>query len=377
MNTEEVRERVRLGEDSRTEFKREEVHEDDLAASLTSFANGAGGMLILGVADDRAVRGVRDPDRTILRIDNISRQNVEPPLTNVTVEKHSIEGNVVLVVHAPRGPQRPYRTNRGVYFVRGAAGRRMATRQELLEIYQSAGSLFPDEIAVEDAGEGDLDRDSLLDVRPELKGMASESMGRALIAMKVMADERHPTVGGLLCFGRDPQQFKPYARITAIRHKGTDVSEEFLDRRELGGTLRRQIAEAQAFLREHLASARHPGPRPIYSMPFDAFDEALVNAVAHRDYLALSQVRLFLFDDRLEVVSPGMLLNTVTIDNVKLGFHLVRNPIVFNHLVRARLATDAGRGIPTMIQRARASGLPEPEFACVGAEFRVTFRLRN
>ncbi|MBI4614875.1 MAG: putative DNA binding domain-containing protein, partial [Planctomycetes bacterium] len=223
MSPEELRERIRLGEDGRTEFKDERSHPDDLAAAIVSFANSAGGDLLLGVANDRSVPGVSDPDQAMLRLDNICRQNIEPPLVCVTIQKHLLENSVVLALRVPRGPQRPYRTTKGVYYVRGAAGRRIATRQELLEIYQSALALHPDEMAAEDAGPEDIDPGYLLRVRPEFQHLSQEELIRTLINVKVMFDADHPTLGGLLCFGGEPQARRPYARITAIRHRGTQV----------------------------------------------------------------------------------------------------------------------------------------------------------
>ncbi|MBI5244349.1 MAG: putative DNA binding domain-containing protein [Elusimicrobia bacterium] len=376
MTGNDLKARIRLGEDARAEFKDARVHPDDLAAAIVSFANTAGGEIIVGVADDRTLRGVADPDQAVLRIDNICRQNVEPPLTNVTIEKHDLDGVTILVVQAPRGPQRPYRTNKGVYYVRGAAGRRIATRQELLEIYQSAGALYPDEMAVEDGSFADVDKEYLLSVSPELRELKGPDLIRSLINMKVMFDAGHPTLAGLLCFGRDPQALRPYARITAIRHKGTTITEDFLDRREIGGSLERQIREAQDFVRQNLPGSLAGQALPIHPFPAEAVDEAIINAAAHRDYFASAQARLFVFDDRVEVASPGKLLNSVTIELMRHGCHMVRNPVVFSHLAKLRLATDAGRGIPTMMTLMRAKGLPEPEIEATGIDLRVLFRLR-
>lgn len=372
MDTKELEERVRLGEDSRTEWKEESAQPDALAAAIVALTNTSGGLMVLGISDKGEVKGVSDPDGAMQRIDHICRQNIEPPFVHASIEKHLVEGKILLAIHIPRGPQRPYRTNRGTYYVRGAAGRRIATRQELLELFQAARDLHPDELAVEDAGLDDLDIEKIRSIREGTRILSSEEMKRSLISGHFMADDVHPTLGGILCFGRDPQRFRPYARLTAILHKGTAVTEEFIDRLEIGGPVHDQIAEARDFIRRSI----NPGKqRPVYPIPFEAVDEALVNAVAHRDYLALSQARLFIFDDRIEVINPGRLLNTVTIDAIRQGYHLVRNPVIFSHLSRLGLATDAGRGVPSMISLWRAAGLGEPEFSVLGAEFRVTFRL--
>lgn len=377
METEKLNERIRVGEDSRTEFKREDAHNDDLAAAIVSFANGTGGDLILGIDNDRQIVGVSNSDQLALRLDQVCRQNVDPPCTHALFEKHDLGGRLVGVLHIPRGPQRPYRTNKGVYFIRGLAGRRIATRQELLEIYQSAGALYPDELAVEDAEERDIDGDYLRRMYPQLAAISSdEDLRRTLYNKKILHSNGRQTLGGVLCFAKNPDRFKPYARITAIRHKGNEIGEDFADHKEFRGRLDRQIAEAQEFVRGHVGD--RPGePQPLRTFPFQSVDEAIVNAVAHRDYLAAAQIRLFVFDDRLEIISPGKLLNSVTVATMKEGYHLVRNPFVFSHLAKLGLATDAGRGVPNMLMLARAAGLPEPEIAVVGAELRVSFRFRS
>lgn len=376
MTPDEFKQRISLGEDARTEFKEEPVRPDALAAAIVSFANSAaGGAILLGVADDGRPAGVADADTATVRIDDICRQNVEPPLTNVTIERHRLGDATLLAVYVPRGPQRPYRTSSGIYYVRGTAGRRIATRQELLEIYQSSQALFPDEMAVEDAGPGDLDPDYLRALRPELQGLAEPELLRTLVNLKILFDTDHPTLGGLLCFGKEPQRLRSYARITAIRQRGTDVTEDFIDRREIGGHLERQLRDAEDFVRRHLPGPAAGSARPIYPPPVEAVDEALVNAAAHRDYLAAAQIRLFIFDDRVEVISPGRLLNDVSPELMRHGCHVVRNPVVFSHLARLRLATDAGRGVPTMFTVMRARGLPEPEIVPAGAELRVVLKL--
>ncbi|MBI3268923.1 MAG: HEAT repeat domain-containing protein [Planctomycetes bacterium] len=310
----DLRDRIRAGEDSRTEFKDDRVWPDELASALVAFANSAGGLVLLGVGDDRSLRGVSDPDLMLRQVDNISRNNIEPPLSLILVEKVELDSRIILVIEIVRGPQRPYRTNRGQYYLRTAAGRRLATRQELLELYQSAEALQPDELPAEGAGADELDQEYLQRVRPELGDLPAHPLRQALINMKLLTASGHPTIGGLLCFGRNPQQARPYARVTAIRHKGTQISEEFLDREELNGCVEKQIVAARAFLRRHLGQGASTVPSSIYPAPVEAVEEALVNAVAHRDYLAQAQVRVFVYDDRVQIISPGRLLNSVNVE---------------------------------------------------------------
>lgn len=108
-------------------------------------------MLVLGVEDDRRVVGVADADATMRLVDTVSYQNVEPPLLCLQ-ETVMIGDSTVLVVRVPKGPERPYRTNRGVYYVRTSSGRRQATREELMRLYHTALAIFPDELPVRGTG---------------------------------------------------------------------------------------------------------------------------------------------------------------------------------------------------------------------------------
>ena len=134
MNLNELRQRIARWEDLHTEFKEWPVHNDDLAAALTAFANTDGGQLILGVDKDRRIIGIADADRVMQTIDSIAYQNCEPPLT-IVQESVLADETTVVVVNIPKGDQKPYRTNRGVYYTRTSSGRRQTSRQELLRLF--------------------------------------------------------------------------------------------------------------------------------------------------------------------------------------------------------------------------------------------------
>lgn len=379
MNAAELGTAIAQGEDSYTEFKEESAHPDDLAATIVAFANTEGGRLILGVSDDKQVVGVTDTDHLMQRIDNIATQNVQPPLV-CTQEKIRLEDQNILVVHVPKGPERPYRTNRGVYYIRTASGRRQASRQELLRLYQSALALFPDELPVPNTTLSDLDQgyferkfETFGEVTVEDTGL---SLTRLLSNLKLW-DGTTLTVAGLLLFGRNPQAHLPFAMVSAVHFKGKEIGEEFLDRKEILGTLEDQITDAEAWLRLRVPVAgKISGFRreDVPEIPAFVLREAVVNAIVHRDYTIRSQTRIFVFDDRIEIMNPGRLPNTVTLDNIRLGIHAERNPILTTFLSRLGFASRVGTGIPRMIRLMREHGLPEPEFHVVNHEFRVILR---
>lgn len=363
MNLSELRERIARWENLHTEFKEWPVQPDDLAASLVAFANTDGGQLILGVAKDRAIAGVEDFDRVTRDVDNVSRNSCEPPITVVqeVLYPEGRPGKAVVVVNVPKGDQRPYRTSRGVFYTRASSGRQQASREELLRLFQSTESLYYDETPLPRLGLADLD---LYAFNHFLEETGQTDLGvdvERLLRNWRLLSGKHPTVAGVVLFGRDPQRHLPFAQITAARFPGTDPSVEPVDIKDLTGPLLSVLDQAQRFLRLHLQTPHQirgfePEAKP--ELPEEALREAVVNAVAHRDYTVQGPVRLFVLDDRIEVHTPGKAPNTVDEEAMRAGVHVVRNPHIYSRLSDAGLVTRAGSGIRRIVRLVReATGL--------------------
>ena len=383
MKVRELQEIVEKGEDAFTEFKDERARPDDIAASLVAFANAQGGKLIIGVSDEGEIIGVGDPDRLMQRVDQISFNNCEPPITCFQ-EKVKIDARIVIVVHIPQGGQRPYRTNRGIFYIRTSSGRRQATREELLRIFQEARALNPDEIPIPETSLGDLDIRSFEGFFRETFGRTLDEEGveveRVLVNMKLMNDEGLLTTTGVILFGKEPQRYLPWAKIHIVRFEGKEIGERLLDQKEITGTLFEQLEEAERVLKSHIKVAgRIEGfkRRDIHEIPLEALREAVVNAVAHRDYSIRSHIRIFIFDDRIEVRSPGRLPNTVTVENIRYGIHVERNPTVVSFLTKRGFMGQIGTGIVRMIRLMREYVGKEPEFYERDFEFHVILTKRQ
>jgi len=351
----ELQQRIARWEDLHTEFKEQDVHADDIAAALVAFANTDGGQLIFGVSRDRAIVGVDDPDRLMQRVDQIACNNCEPPLTVLQETVCTDDGRVVVVVNIPKGDQRPYRTNKGDYFIRVTSGRRRASRQELLRLFQSVESLYYDETVVWRATPDDLDSRRFADFfrrayrREVVEEQEIENLMKNMRLLEERGGRLRPTLAGLLCFGREPQRFFPYAQINAARIPGETLARAPSDAKTIGGTLFDMLEDAARFLRIHLRRPHvirgfEPEERP--EIPDEALRELLVNALVHRDYTVASPIRLLIFDDRLEIRTPGGLPNTVTIEAILLGAaHVLRNPTLYTMFSRAGLVTHLGSGV--------------------------------
>jgi ATP-dependent DNA helicase RecG len=361
MDLTELRERIARWENLHTEFKERLDSPDELAKDLVCFANTDGGQIIVGVAEDRRIVDIDDPDAVNRLVDNVAFNNCEPPITVVQEVLRDDENKVVVVINVPKGDQRPYRTNRGLYYVRKTSGCFQASREELLRLFQATESLYYDETPLPRLSLADLDLDAL-DRYLETTGQAELVLDRTrLLRNWGLLSGDHPTVAGIVLFGRDPQRHLPFAQINAARFPGTDTSAEPSDRKDLTGRLLEVIEQAERFLHVHLR-IRHeirgfePEPRP--ELPEEALREAIVNAVAHRDYTVRGPVRLFILDDRVEVHTPGKAPNTVDEEGMRAGVHVVRNPRIYARLSDAGLVTRAGTGVRRIIRLVReATGL--------------------
>jgi ATP-dependent DNA helicase RecG len=189
---------------------------------------------------------------------------------------------------------------------------------------------------------------------------------RLLKNLKLMGDKTL-TLGGLLLFGKSPQNIYPYFSVRATYFEGEDKSVEvFRDKEEIGGKLIDQFKSAVAFVRRNLHRIQKsndfnaPGELEI---PAVAFYEAISNAIIHRDYFFNAPIFVNLFLDRLEIESPGPLPNTLSEENIRLGVHIERNPTILSMLARDREFKYSGRG----------SGIPRILRSCRQADVGVEF----
>jgi ATP-dependent DNA helicase RecG len=376
--------RLEKGENLHAEFKEWPTHPDDLAASIVAFANTDGGEIFLGVDNNGQIVGIADDlDRASQIVDNVAYNNCEPPVTVVQETFHPGEGRTVLVIQIPKGQQRPYRTNRGVYYIRTSSGRRQASREELLRLFQAVESLYYEETPLLQSDIADLSDQAIEDLLDRAQSQGVDTAGiareRLLINWRLLREvsgRLYPTLAGVLFLARHPQQFIPHSYISALRIPGTNISIVPQDQKRVEGRILPVLEDTLRFLnihlgRPHIIRGLEPEVHP--ELPVGALREALVNALAHRDYTVSAPIRVIMFDDRLEIRTPGQLPNTVTVESLRYGIHVLRNPAMYNMFLRSGLVTDAGSGIPRMIRLIREVVGQEPGFHLEGNEFVVRF----
>ncbi len=366
MNELELKALLQKGEDSLTEFKEKISSPDELVSEICALVNAQGGCIVLGVRDTGEITGVeRDYSD---EISNWSVSKIEPPLP-VLIEKVVYEGKLVIVINVPLGTHKPYfvkTKDQLIAWVRAGSTKKKASLNELLRLFQDSRRIFADEMEVEGTNLEEMDLDYLDHFFHQHFGKTlEEELLESKISLEKLLENLslfkngHLTLAGLLFFGKNPQRFRPYLVIWAIRIRGVDITEGiFIDRKEIKGRLLSQIEQIVIFLKNHLRlKGRIEGfdRKEEYGIPMEALREAVVNAVAHRDYTIPSNIRLFIFDDRIEVISPGNLPNTVTIEKIKYGIHVERNPIIVSYLTKFKKMSQIGTGIPRMINLVKKS----------------------
>ncbi len=348
---------ISLGETSTVQFKRSIENNDKLAAEICAFANSSGGMILFGVEDDGTVSGLDAAEVRSLnsRIANVSSNNVREPVFP-TAEVVKIDERTVLVVSISESQSKPHFDQSGAIWVKNMGDkRRVTSREELRRIFQDTHVFYADEQPISRASSADLDRDAFLEFyRKEYDENAEMDLAinSQILENLNLAIDGRLTLAGLLFFGKDPSRFRPEFAIKAVAYLGDDpTGMDYRDSEDIGGTLPEQLTKGMAFLRRNLHHAQ--GNRPFNSegeleIPSAALEELLVNMLVHRNYFISAPHKLFIFDNRVEIVSPGCLPNSLTVEQVKSGSSIPRNPIL--HGLASRIMPY--RGIGTGIRRA-------------------------
>ena len=369
---EQISRQLRLGEDSRWEFKAVEFAEDrprsprrgDWADEISAFANAEGGVLLCGVTDDGQVQGMsrRQMDTLEHLISEVCTDSVRPSVRVNIFRRETNEGKAFLIVEVPEGHAQ--HDSPGGSFIRVGSTKRRMTSDERLRLAQRRGQarfLWFDKQIVQGTGIGTLD-ESLWKLLLSAEGASNPEL--ALEKMGLLAPDDNgtmrATVAGVLLCSETPEQWLPNACITATRYRGVDRASEQLDAQIVSGPLNRQITQALAFAVRNMRVAARKDPAredlPEYSR--NALFEAIVNAVVHRDYSVRgSRIRLSMFEDRIELYSPGSLPNNLTVESMG-ERQSTRNEVLTSVLGRMSVGGIEGSGGRQFFIERRGDGVP-------------------
>jgi len=356
MDSTELIQVIARGEDSHHQFKEKLTKAKDIAKELIAFSNSEGGKLIVGVTDDLSVNGLlpEEIESSNRLIADAATNNVRPAI-NVITENIGHPDGMVIVVSIAKGV-RPCADNEGRLWVKNGSDKRVVTAiEEMQRMFQAARLVHADEVKVENASIDDVDMNYFAEFFQNAVGeelaVQTRSTAELLESMNLMKQGKL-NLSGTLLLTRQPQYKLPSFIVKAIAFPGTEITDQhYIDSRDLTGKMNTLYQDSMSFI---LANIRHvQAGQSVNStgkpeIPRIVFEEFITNALIHRDYFISAPVKLFVFSDRIEIVSPGHLPNNLTIEHIKNGNSNNRNPVIASF---ARHVLPY-RGIGSGVQRA-------------------------
>ena len=382
-------EEILAGESKNVEFK-ENLPEKSIKymKSVVAFANGTGGKIIFGIADKtRDVVGFDKEDvfKKMDAIANAVSDSCEPAIIpDITLQ--TVDGKTVIVVEVSEGRQRPYYIKAfgrdGGVYVRVAGTTRLADEYMVKELLFEGSNRYYDQALCTGLNVTDEDIDVLCKAMKEqaVKNARTEEQKAAI---KDVGRQQLRSWGILI--ERDGKDYPSNAFAILTGNGGLHVATQcgvfkgttkavFVDRREYTGPLWEQIDEAFQFVLRNI----HLGAtivgiyrQDIYEIPPDAIRELIINAVVHRSYLDHGTIQVAVYDNRLEITSPGKLPMGQTMERMKEGYSKIRNEAIAHAFAYMNLIEHWGSGIPRIIEKVKAAGLREPEFQDLEIGFRI------
>ncbi len=373
----EIKQIINQGESSSVEFKSGDVHSESLAKEIVGLANTQGGVILVGIEDNKEVTGIHHKNFEEF-IHNISRNNVIPAIA-LKYSEIILDDKKIGIIDVPKGVDKPYQTNKNQFLVRVGSTNRTATQAELLRLFQQAGFFHYDITGLPSTSITDLNLTKIDLYFDQYNISFSKEPEEDKISLlkntDILTSEGNCSVAGLLVFGLNPQKYMPFASISFAHFTGDDISSELIDKQNLEGTLDYQVNTGLAVIKNNMKNPSDiQGTKRIdknFIYEDKVFRELLVNACVHRNYsIHGSAIRIFLFRNRIEFISPGKLPNTITVDKLKAGVSYAVNPVIVKFMENLRYIDKLGRGLP-MVYHEAVKNNKEIEFKEIGEEFKV------
>ncbi|HLU09184.1 MAG TPA: ATP-binding protein [Oceanobacillus sp.] len=376
MTVDDLWQAVKNGRNARLDWLAESAPIDAIAANLTAMANTQGGTLVIGIVGPTATLiGVRDVENVLDRLIQASL-SIDPPLIIPMPRALRLNDRPVVVAQIPPGMPHVYSLD-GRYLIRSGTDNSPLKPRELRRLMIERGEVSFETDIARGASLDDLDWERVRAYVAGLGGIPDSGAETLLLRRGCLTEQDgrlRPTNAGILLFGKDPQSFLRGAEITAARFAGETMGDTFT-KQDITGNLPEQLRRAETFLIDNLRRGVHIGKSMARAesleYPLEAARELVVNAVAHRDYSITGDgIRLFIFRDRMEVISPGGLPGPVTIDNIK-EERFSRNPIIVQILSDLGYIERLGYGVDRVYDLMRERQLRAPQFEETSGGFRA------
>jgi len=377
----ELLEIISNGENSGVEFKRDDIRPEQLAREIVAFANVQGGRIFLGVEDDGQVSGL-NRDNAQEWVLNVFRDRIHPQIIPFYEEVRFDDGKCVAIISLGPGISKPYalrHNNREDTYVRMGDRTELVTREQQLRLFESGGLLHVESLPVVGTSLKTLDLERLRYYLADLIGdpQVPETPGewtQRLLGMGLMAQDTFGravcSIAGLLTFGTSPRHFMKQAGIRLMAFETTDKdyqarldvivngplvgrwqqnengSGELVDE----GLIEKFAVQILPFISEEsTAIDAHMRREAHWHYPWEAVRETVINALVHRDWTRSAEIEVVVYPDRLEVVSPGRMQNSMTIEKMVAGQRSPRNPQLVDFLRDYRYVDARGMGVRTKV----------------------------
>lgn len=376
----DISKQIKAGEVSGVQFKERILDKYDIACELVAFSNSHGGKLVVGIKDktgETNALSYSEVQETTNLLSDIASENVVPSIL-IKIDTVEVEDGNLVVATVKEGLNKPYHDNKGIVWVKnGADKRKVFDNAELAEMMTDCGSFAPDEAGVRDATVNDLDATTIKQFLGnrfervlEKKGLTGDAFNEASLDMicsaiakghdceKILRNLRfiRPdgslTVAAMLLFGKYTQRWLPMMTAKCICFAGNSVgSKVFRDKvndADMEGNLLHQYDTIMDFFTRNLHNVQvgaEFNSMGKLEIPYTSLVEFTVNSLVHRSLNMKAPVRIFIFDNRVEIHSPGALPNGLTIDDIKSGTSMPRNMFLFNNAIYLLPYTGVGSGI--------------------------------
>ena len=335
----ELIERILNGEDSYTQFKEQAVTAKDLAKEFVAFSNAEGGIVIFGVADDGDIKGLSSDkiEEVGQLVGNTGQENVKPPI-HPLIKNMTIDDKKVMVVFVKNGTSKPYKTSSGIFYTKSGADKKIISDEELRRLFAESKRLYADEEIVVGSDISDLNSEQFYRFLEKDDSKIYEEIKQGTLSLSSVLENRELlrnkqlTLAGNLIFGMNPQKYNRSFYMDCVYFDGDDVAvDKFISKKTIKGSFEKLFNDSLAFVTSNLKKKQVDdefNSEGELEIDERVLTELIVNALVHRDYYINSSIKIFMFHNRIEIVSPGKLTNSLTVDKIKSGISIHRNPIL-------------------------------------------------
>ena len=311
--TQNIKNIISKEESDNLEFKSSLSESKKIIQTISAFANATGGNIIIGISPDKKIFDLQIGKATMENLANEIKENTDPKqFPEIKIKK--IDNKKTIIIKVEESQSKPIFAFNIAYKRVGRTNQKISS-EEIRKMAKETEKIYWDEQICKEASADDIDKKKItwyLEQRENARNISKKikiPTNKLLQNIKALKGTK-PTNAGILFFGKFPQKFFPNARLRLVKFKGTKITHPTLDTVDCEGTIWEMINMTEDFIRKNIKLLSERTEKSFrretkFEYPIKALREAIINALIHRDYLETADVRVFIFDDRFEIISPG------------------------------------------------------------------------